>query len=69
MKVCFFPGAKMKDFHYYLVPLVKKKPNNIILHFGTNDASHKNEDEIYIELKSIKDFLNKRHQHQYYGYG
>ena len=61
VKVRFFPGAKMKDFYYYLVPLLKKKPGNIILHLGTNDAPYKNEVEIYKELKSIKDFLKKRH--------
>ena len=62
VKVCFFPGAKMKDFyyHYYLVPLLKKH-DNIILHFGTNDAPYKNEEEIYKQLKSIKDFINKWH--------
>ena len=59
VKVGFFPGAKMTDFYYYLVPLLKKKPDNIILHFGTNDAPHKNEDELYKELKSIKDFIKK----------
>ena len=61
VKIRFFPGAKMKDFYYYLLPLLKKKQDNIILHFGTNDAPYKNEDEIYKELKSVKDFINKRH--------
>ena len=61
VKVLFFPGAKMNDFYHYLVPLLKKKPDNIILHFGTNGAPYKNEDEIYKELKSIKDFINKRY--------
>ena len=61
VKVRFFPGAKMTDFYYYLVPLLKKKPDNIILHFGTNDAPYKNKDELYKELKSIKDFIKKRH--------
>ena len=61
VKVSFFPGAKIRDFYYYLVPLLKKKPDNIILHFGTNDAHYKNEDQIYKELKSIKDFINQRH--------
>ena len=64
----------MKDFYYYIVPLLKKKPDNILIHFGKNDAPHKNE-EIYKELKSIKDFINERHpsckvyiyEHQYYG--
>ena len=33
VKVCFYPGAKMKDFYHYLVPLMEEKPDNIILHF------------------------------------
>ena len=61
VEVRFFPGAKMKDFYYYLVSLLKKKPDNIILHFGTNDAPYKIEAEMYKELKSIKDFIKKRH--------
>ena len=61
VKVHFFAGTKTKDFYYYLVPLLKKKSDNIILHFGINDAPYKNEDEIYKELKSIKDFIKKRH--------
>ena len=72
VKIHFFPGVKIKDFYYYLVPLLKKKPDNIIIHFGTNNASYKNECEIYKEPKSIKDFTNKRRpsykvQHLYYG--
>ena len=55
VKVPFFLGAKMKDFYYYLFPLLKKKPDNIILHFGTNYAPYKTEDKIYKELKSIKE--------------
>ena len=51
----------MKDFYYYLVLLLEKKSDNIILHFGTSDAPYKNENEIYKELKSIKDLINKRH--------
>ena len=46
VKVHFFPAAKMKDFYHYLVPSLKKKPNNIKLHFGTSDAPYKNEDAI-----------------------
>ena len=60
VKVRFFSGAKIKDLYHYLVPLLKKRPD-IILHFGTNNAPYKNEDAIYKELKSIKDFTNKRH--------
>ena len=61
VKVRFIHGAKIKDFYYYLVPLLQKKPDNIILHFGTNNAPYKNEDKIYKELKSIKDVINNQH--------
>ena len=61
VKVPFIHGAKIKDFYYYLVPLLQKKPDNIILHFGTNNAPYKNEDKIYKELKSIKDVINNQH--------
>ena len=55
LKVRFFPGVKIEDSYYYLVPLLKKKAD-IILDFGTNDTPYKNEDEIYKELKSKKDY-------------
>ena len=61
VKVRFFPRAKMKDFYYYLIPLLQKKLENIIVRFGTNDAPYKNDDKIYKKLKSIKVFINKRH--------
>ena len=61
VKVRFFPRAKMKDFYYYLIPLLQKKLENIIVSFGTNDAPYKNDDKIYKKLKSIKFFINKRH--------
>ena len=51
VKVHFFPCAKMKDFYHYLVSLLKKIQNNIILHFGTNDAPHKN--EVWRLMKSL----------------
>ena len=44
VKVRFFSGTKTKNFYYHLVPLLKKKPYNIILHFGTNDPPYKNDD-------------------------
>ena len=57
VKVRFFPGAKMTDFY-----LLKNKPDNIILHFGTNDVPYKNEDELYLmNYKSIKYFIKRRH--------
>ena len=35
-----FPGATMADMEHYLIPIIQKKPRNIILHVGTNDAKN-----------------------------
>ena len=42
----FFPDIKLIDFHYYLVPLLTKKRDSIIIHIGINDALYNNEDDI-----------------------
>ena len=39
-KVRNFPGAAMPDMEHYLIPIIQKKPSNIILHVGTNDAKN-----------------------------
>ena len=36
IKVRYFPGTKIKDMCHYAIPLLEKKPENIILHLGTN---------------------------------
>ena len=38
IKVRSFPGATINDMHDYVKPLLKKAPDNVILHVGTNDA-------------------------------
>ena len=70
----FFPGCKIEEFYCYLVLLMKKKPDKIILHFHTKDTPNKNEYAVYKELYSIKDSINKQHPsckeiycHQYNG--
>ena len=32
-----FSGAKCKDMRHYSMPTLEKKPDEIILHVGTND--------------------------------
>ena len=54
IKVRFFPGARIQDMYYYLVPLLRKRPDKIILHVGTNDAPHIKADEILEELGKLK---------------
>ena len=40
VKVHNFPGATVVDVEHYLIPIIRKKPSNIILHVGTNDAKN-----------------------------
>ena len=40
VKVRNFSGATVADMEHYLIPIIQKKPSNIILHVGTNDAKN-----------------------------
>ena len=57
IKVRYFPGAKIKDMYHYAIPLLEKKPENIILHLGTNDARYKSDSGILKDLIELKDFI------------
>ena len=57
IKVRYFPGAKIKDMYHYAIPLLEKKPENIILHLGTNDAPYKSDTNILKDLIELKDFI------------
>ena len=39
-KVRSFPGATCSDMYHYLVPILEKNPDHVILHVETNDAAH-----------------------------
>ena len=56
-KVRPFPGACVDDMYDYLLPLLKKKPTNVILHIGSNDAPRKAADEIAEEMLNLKSFI------------
>ena len=40
VKVYSFSGADTEDMERFLQPLINKKPDQIILHIGTNDVSN-----------------------------
>ena len=61
IKVRFFPGAKTEDLQYHLISYLKKKPDNIIIHIGTNDSPYKSEDLIYEEFLNVKQIIHKHH--------
>ena len=61
IKVRYFPGGKTEDLQYHLIPYLKKKPDNIIIHVGTNNSPYKTEDLIFKELLNVKETINKFH--------
>ena len=61
VKVRFPPGAKTEDLMFHLIPYLNKKPDNIIIHIGTNDGPYSNENAIYVEIKKIKEIIRTHH--------
>ena len=31
-----FPGSTVDDLSYHIIPIIRKKPTNMIIHIGTN---------------------------------
>ena len=40
VKVRYFPGVTVAGMEHYLIPIIQKKPSNIILNIGTNGAKN-----------------------------
>ena len=38
IEVRCFPGGKIENLQYHVMTYLKKKPDNIIIHFGNNDS-------------------------------
>ena len=57
VKVRDFRGATSDDLKHHLAPLLKKKPEHIILHTGTNDAVSKTSRQILDELLQLKQYI------------
>ena len=56
IKFRYFSGGKTEELQYHLIPYLKKEPDNIIIHIGTNDSPYKTEDFIYKVEKTIIKF-------------
>ena len=39
MRTYSFPGATTEDMEFFLKPLIARKPEELVLHVGTNDLS------------------------------
>ena len=56
-KVRCFNGSTIADLHDYLKPLIKKKPEKIILMVGTNDLMNLSAAEMTKSIKSLSDWI------------
>ena len=56
-KVSCHPGATIEDMLDYIKPLMKKEPDNIIVHVSTNDAPYKPSKQIVDELLNLRKFI------------
>ena len=60
VKVRSFPGAKTEDMFDYLVPLLGKMPDYVILHVGTDDAIDYEASDIVKKILQVKEFIKLR---------
>ena len=59
IKVRTFPGATIQDMKFFVVPHLKKKPDHIIIHVGTNNVFPSSSYEFFQEMQSLRNFILK----------
>ena len=60
VKVFPFSGARIEDINHYITPIIKKKPDFLILHVGTNDATTDTSRTIADNLLMLKSNIAKQ---------
>ena len=53
VKVHVFPGADTTDMESYLVPLINKEPDHMILHVGTNNLAVNNAKDVADKITNL----------------
>ena len=59
IRVRYFPGAYTDNMYDYMKPLLRKLPDYIILHIGTNDAVNNTSREILDKILKLKTYIQK----------
>ena len=59
VKVFHFSGARIEDINHYIIPIIKKQPDYLILHVGTNDATTNTSKKIIDDLLILKSKISK----------
>ena len=60
VKVFHFSGARIEDLNQYIVPIIKNKPDYLILHAGTNDAATNSSKKIVDDLLMLRTNILKQ---------
>ena len=60
VKVKRFPGSTVDDLSHHIIPIIRKKPTNMIIHTGTNDAPSSTSREIQDNLLKLKSLINEK---------
>ena len=59
IKVRTFPGATIGDTKFFIIPHLRKSPDKIVLHVGTNDAPHVTLKELFNAIKDLESSIQK----------
>ena len=60
VKVKSFPGSTLDDLGHHIIPIKRKKPTNMIIHTGKNDAHSSTAREIQDNLLKLKALVNEK---------
>ena len=59
VKIFDHSSATIDDLHHHIIPVLKRKPDHIIIHVGTNDAVSKTSRQILDDLLQLKNEILK----------
>ena len=60
VKVKRFPGSTVDDLSHHIIPIIRKKPTDMIIHTGTKDAPSSTSREIQNNLLKLKALVNEK---------
>ena len=58
-KVCSFPGATTEEMNFFSKPVISRKPDEIILHVGTNDLSQGSVEQVSCNIVKLADEIER----------
>ena len=60
VKVFHFSATRIEHINQYIIPIIKKQPDYLILHVGTNDATTNTSKKIVDDLLILKSNISKQ---------